>query len=69
MPAQTAGARQWGGRASPLVAVSIAPATLIDRDTDQTATITDGRGGMPQFGGRLTETQIAFLVRYTREVL
>ena len=36
---------------------------------DQTAVITDGRGGMPSFGGRLTDTQIDFLVRFTREVL
>jgi mono/diheme cytochrome c family protein len=38
-------------------------------EEQQTAVIADGRGGMPQFGSRLTETQIAFLVRYTRELL
>jgi mono/diheme cytochrome c family protein len=36
---------------------------------DQTAVITDGRAGMPSFGGSLTQTQIEFLVRFTREVL
>jgi mono/diheme cytochrome c family protein len=36
---------------------------------EQTAVISGGRGGMPSFAGDLTETQIQFLVRFTREVL
>jgi mono/diheme cytochrome c family protein len=33
---------------------------------DQIAVVTDGRGGMPSFGGKLTEEQIAQVVEYTR---
>ena len=36
---------------------------------DQVALVTDGRGGMPAFGGRLTPEQIREVVRYTREDL
>ena len=36
---------------------------------DQTAVITNGRGGMPAWQGRLTDTQNQLLVRFTREVL
>ncbi len=33
---------------------------------DQVAVVTDGRGGMPSFGGDLTDEQIAQVVEYTR---
>jgi mono/diheme cytochrome c family protein len=33
---------------------------------DQVAFVTDGRGGMPAFGGRLTPAQIRQVVEYTR---
>lgn len=36
---------------------------------DQIAVVTDGRRGMPSFGGVLTEAEIEAVVRYTREVL
>jgi len=36
---------------------------------DQIAVVTDGRGGMPSFGGRLSEEQIAQVVEYTRTEL
>jgi mono/diheme cytochrome c family protein len=37
---------------------------------EETAVITNGRGGgMPAWQGRLTDTQIQLLVRFTREVL
>ena len=35
----------------------------------QIAVVTDGRGGMPGFGGRLSEEEIAAIVDYTRTVL
>jgi mono/diheme cytochrome c family protein len=36
---------------------------------DQIAVVTDGRGGMPAFGERLTPDEIAAVVEYTRTVL
>jgi len=33
---------------------------------DQVAVVRDGRGGMPAFGGRLTDEEIAQVVEYTR---
>lgn len=36
---------------------------------DQIAVVTDGRGGMPGFGGRLSAEEIAAVVDYTRTVL
>ena len=36
---------------------------------DQIAVVTDGRGGMPGFGGRLTAEEIAAVVEYTRTAL
>lgn len=36
---------------------------------DQIAVVTNGRGGMPGFGGRLTDEQIAAIVAYTRTTL
>lgn len=36
---------------------------------EQVELITGGRGGMPSFAGRLTDEEIAAVVRYTREIL
>ncbi len=36
-------------------------------EADQAALISDGRKGMPAFGERLSEDEIAAVVRYTRE--
>jgi mono/diheme cytochrome c family protein len=36
---------------------------------DQAVVITEGRGGMPAFGGRYSVAEIRAVVRYTREVL
>ena len=36
---------------------------------DQIAVVSDGRGGMPAFGERLTPDEIAAVVEYTRTVL
>jgi mono/diheme cytochrome c family protein len=36
---------------------------------DQIAVVTYGRDGMPTFGGRLTDAEIAAVVEYTRTVL
>jgi mono/diheme cytochrome c family protein len=33
---------------------------------DEIAVVTNGRGGMPSFGGRLTDEEIAQVVEYTR---
>jgi len=33
---------------------------------DEIAVVTDGRGGMPPFGGRLSKDEIAQIVEYTR---
>lgn len=35
----------------------------------QTAVVVDGRGGMPAFGARLSDEEIAAIVEYTRTVL
>ena len=39
---------------------------LYPRIPDQAAVVTDGRGGMPSFGGVLTPAEIQAVVRYTR---
>ena len=36
---------------------------------DQMAVVTEGRRGMPAFGGRYSDAEILAVVRYTREVL
>lgn len=36
---------------------------------DQLEVVSDGRGGMPAFSGRLDEDQVEQVVRFTREVL
>lgn len=36
---------------------------------DQIAVVTNGRNGMPTFGGTLTDAEIEAVVRFTREVL
>jgi mono/diheme cytochrome c family protein len=36
---------------------------------DQIAVVTNGRGGMPAWGDKLTDEQIAAVVEYTRTVL
>ncbi len=36
---------------------------------DQIAVVTNGRGGMPAFGDRLSDEEIAAIVDYTRTVL
>ena len=36
---------------------------------DQIAVVTNGRGGMPAFGDRLSAEEIAAVVEYTRTVL
>jgi len=36
---------------------------------DQMAVVTEGRRGMPAFGGRYSDGEILAVVRYTREVL
>lgn len=36
---------------------------------DQMALVTEGRRGMPAFGGRYSDAEILAVVRYTREVL
>ena len=36
---------------------------------DQIRFVTYGRDGMPTFGGRLTDSEIAAVVEYTRTVL
>jgi mono/diheme cytochrome c family protein len=36
---------------------------------DQIAVVTDGRGGMPAWGGKLSDEEIAAVVEYTRTVL
>ena len=36
---------------------------------DEIAVVANGKGGMPAFSDKLTETQIEAVVRYTREVL
>jgi mono/diheme cytochrome c family protein len=53
------GPRLAGGR---VVAVYPDPA-------DQIAVVTNGRAGMPAFGAKLTDDEIAAVVEYTRTVL
>ena len=36
---------------------------------DQITLVTEGRGGMPGYAGRLSDEQIEAVVRYTREIL
>jgi cytochrome c oxidase subunit 2 len=36
---------------------------------DQIALVTNGKGGMPAYGGRLDAAEIEAVVRYTREVI
>jgi mono/diheme cytochrome c family protein len=36
---------------------------------DQVLVVTEGRRGMPAFGGRYSDAEILAVVRYTREVL
>jgi mono/diheme cytochrome c family protein len=38
-------------------------------EADQIAVVTDGRGGMPAFGGRLSADEIEAVVAYTRNDL
>jgi mono/diheme cytochrome c family protein len=43
--------------------------TVYPDAADQIAVVTNGRGGMPAFGERLTADEIAAVVEYTRTVL
>jgi len=43
--------------------------TVYPDPTDQIAVVTTGRGGMPAFGDKLTDDEIAAVVDYTRTVL
>ena len=43
--------------------------TVFPDPQDQIAVVTDGRGGMPAFGERLSPEEIAAVVDYTRTVL
>jgi mono/diheme cytochrome c family protein len=43
--------------------------TVYPDPADQVAVVTNGRAGMPAFGRRLTEEEIAAVVEYTRTVL
>jgi mono/diheme cytochrome c family protein len=43
--------------------------TVYPDPADQIAVVTDGRAGMPAFGRKLTEEEIAAVVEYTRTVL
>ena len=52
-------------RASPAAASS----PVYPDPADQIAVVTNGRGGMPAFGEKLSEEEIAAVVEYTRTVL
>jgi mono/diheme cytochrome c family protein len=43
--------------------------TVYPDPADQIAVVTNGRAGMPAFGRKLTEEEIAAVVEYTRTVL
>jgi len=43
--------------------------TVYPDPADEIAVVTNGRGGMPAFGERLTTDEIAAVVEYTRTVL
>ena len=43
--------------------------TVYPDPADQIAVVTTGRGGMPAFGDKLTDDEIAAVVDYTRTVL
>ena len=43
--------------------------TVYPDPADQIAVVTNGRAGMPAFGQKLTEEEIAAVVEYTRTVL
>ena len=43
--------------------------TVYPDPADQIAVVANGRGGMPAFGERLSEEEIAAVVEYTRTVL
>ena len=57
----------------PAASVRASPAgessTVYPDPADQVAVVTNGRGGMPAFGDKLTEEEIAAVVEYTRTVL
>lgn len=60
--------RDGGGGSAP----RLAGGAVIERFPDpaeQVAVVRDGRGGMPGFGSRLSETEIEAVVSYTREGL
>jgi len=60
------GANGGGGYGPKLAGVVEAKYPNID---DQIALITNGKGGMPAFGKKLSADQITAVARYTREVL
>lgn len=60
------GANGGGGYGKKLAGVVATNYPNID---DQIALITNGKGGMPAFGKKLTPEQLTAVSRYTREVL
>jgi mono/diheme cytochrome c family protein len=61
-----------GGDGSGGIGPRLAGGRVVERfpdPADQIAVVTDGRGGMPAWGGKLTDEEIAAVVEYTRTVL
>jgi mono/diheme cytochrome c family protein len=57
-----------GGAVGPALGGGAVVESLPD-EADQIQVITDGRGGMPSFGGRLSEAEIQAVTDYTRNDL
>jgi len=61
-----------GGDGSGGIGPPLKTARIVSRfpaAADQVAVVTDGRGGMPSFGSRLSVAQIGAVVEYTRTSL
>lgn len=61
-----------GGDGSGGIGPPLKTARIVSRfpaPADQVAVVTDGRGGMPSFGSRLSTAEIAAVVEYTRTSL
>jgi mono/diheme cytochrome c family protein len=61
-----------GGDGSGGIGPRLAGGRVVERfpdADDQVAVVTEGRGGMPAFSGKLTDDEIAAVVDYTRTVL
>jgi mono/diheme cytochrome c family protein len=61
-----------GGDGSGGIGPRLAGGRVVERypdPADQIAVVTNGRDGMPAWGGKLTDEEIAAVVEYTRTVL